>query len=85
MPNNLIHCLNPLCNDDGWYPDYDHNGEAEQVQCEFCYTNPNSYFNALQQMRAGDKCLNCGGSGFMVKIDNRKVSCVYCNGTGIYA
>jgi len=49
MPNNLIHCPNPLCNDEGWYPDYDRNGEAEQVQCEFCYTNSNSYFNALQQ------------------------------------
>jgi len=38
---------------------------------------------AAQHLRAGDKCPDCGGSGFMVKIDNRKVSCVYCNGTGI--
>jgi len=35
-----------------------------------------------QQRSAGDKCHDCDGSGFMVKNDNRRVSCSYCNGTG---
>ncbi len=39
--------------------------------------------NAAQQSVQADKCPDCGGSGFMVKIDNRKVSCSYCDGTGI--
>jgi len=40
---------------------------------------------AAQQLRASDKCPDCGGSGFMVKIDSRKVTCLYCDGTGICA
>lgn len=39
--------------------------------------------NASQHRVQSDKCPDCGGSGFMVKIDNRKVSCSYCDGTGI--
>ena len=36
----------PNCDDVGWYTDYSHHtGEPEQVQCEFCYTNPLSVFN----------------------------------------
>ena len=49
MPDELIHCVNPLCGDQGWYPDYDRNGDVVQVQCEFCWSNPLSYFNAFQQ------------------------------------
>lgn len=45
MANKLQHC--PHCPDQGWYPDNDpYSGEPVQVQCEFCWTNPLSYFNA---------------------------------------
>jgi len=42
--NELEDC--PFCHNQGWYPDYDRNGEVVQVQCEFCWTNPLSKFNA---------------------------------------
>ena len=47
-PSNceLIHCPNPLCNDEGWYAEGSHEDGWEQIQCEFCWTNPFSYFNA---------------------------------------
>lgn len=36
----------PHCPNQGWFVDSDpHTGEPVQVQCEFCYTNPNSVFN----------------------------------------
>ena len=44
----------PNCDNQGWYPEmqyvgYDEHGDAYaepvQVQCEFCYTVPNSVFN----------------------------------------
>lgn len=37
------HC--PACPDQGWYVVADNRGEAQQEQCEFCYTNPRSIFN----------------------------------------
>lgn len=83
MPNNLIHCPNPLCNDEGWYPDYDRNGEAEQVQCEFCYTNPNSYFNALRHIVQSDKCPACDGAKTVLSNFGGFEDCVDCAGTGI--
>ncbi len=40
----LEHC--PHCPDQGWYPRYNYyTGDPEQVQCEWCYTNPKSVFN----------------------------------------
>jgi len=42
--NKLEDC--PFCPNQGWYSDYDRNGEVVQVQCEFCWTNPLSKFNA---------------------------------------
>ena len=34
------------CEDNqGWYPMQVGESEYEQVQCEWCYTNPNSIFN----------------------------------------
>lgn len=37
----------PHCPDQGWYPDYHPNtGDPVQIQCEFCYTTPDSLFNA---------------------------------------
>jgi len=39
----------PNCENVGWYARPDrHIGEPEQIQCEFCYTNPKSKFNVLQ-------------------------------------
>ena len=38
----------PDCDDVGWYAVNNCSSlpwEAEQVQCEWCYTNPNSIFN----------------------------------------
>lgn len=49
-----------VCPDQGWYGEMtggcDSDGEhdtreAVQVQCEFCYTNPNSKFNRMQAWR----------------------------------
>ena len=39
----------PLCDNVGWYVEADSNGEAEQVQCEFCYTTEDSVFNNCQK------------------------------------
>lgn len=39
----------PFCQNQGWYPDYDRYGEIVQVQCEFCWTNPLSKFNATNK------------------------------------
>jgi hypothetical protein len=44
------HC--PNCPDQGWYIVADNSGEPEQVQCEWCYTVPNSVFN--QTLDKGD-------------------------------
>ena len=39
------------CDNAGWYPDYDpHTGEPEAVQCECCYTEPDSVFNKFNQL-----------------------------------
>lgn len=38
----------PNCDNVGWYITNNHSfnpWEAEQMQCEWCYTNPNSVFN----------------------------------------
>jgi hypothetical protein len=38
----------PNCDNFGWYIDCNYSSlpwEAEQVQCEFCWTNPNSVYN----------------------------------------
>jgi hypothetical protein len=40
----------PNCNNVGYYVVEDINGEAEQVQCQFCYTEPNSVFNAVNAL-----------------------------------
>ena len=45
------------CGNVGWYADCCHNEFdqwQEQVQCEFCYTNPNSVFNQQQLINAGN-------------------------------
>lgn len=42
VKNLPVHC--PDCDDRGWYLT-GKNGEPEQVQCEFCHTTPNSYYN----------------------------------------
>ncbi len=48
------HCPNKECNDQGWYGELIHQGyddygydiwEPQQVQCEWCYTTPDSVFN----------------------------------------
>jgi hypothetical protein len=40
----------PCCADDGYYVQPNLNtGDPEQVQCEFCYTTPNSVFNIRQR------------------------------------
>lgn len=40
----LVHC--PNCPDQGWYAVGSNEDGWEQVPCEFCYTVPNSCFNA---------------------------------------
>jgi len=45
----LVHC--PDCPDQGWYAVGDVT-EWEQVQCEFCWTTPNSFFNHRQEKQA---------------------------------
>jgi hypothetical protein len=48
MPDEveLVHC--PNCPDQGWYAVGSNEDAWEQVPCQFCYTVPNSYFNAFQ-------------------------------------
>jgi len=48
--DDVLKC--PHCDDIGWFVDFDHNGEAAQVQCEFCYTTPNSIFNLREKIEA---------------------------------
>jgi len=48
----------PMCKDQGAYPEYDEHGYPVPVQCEFCWTNPNSLFNLKQKCpygQPGDK------------------------------
>jgi hypothetical protein len=43
----------PNCNDVGWYVVTNRStGEAEQEQCEFCYTVPDSLFNVHEEVKA---------------------------------
>lgn len=43
MNETILSC--PNCPDQGWWVDYNtYAGEPEQVQCEFCYCEPNSKF-----------------------------------------
>lgn len=47
--SDLLDCPNAGCGNQGWYADYNpRTGEAEQVQCEFCYCEPRSKFNDTQ-------------------------------------
>lgn len=62
MSDELKACPNLGCNNAGWYPeahedihnvgDWDSEVAWEQVQCEFCYTEPNSVFNVVNALRA---------------------------------
>lgn len=49
---NSIRCPNPNCSDSGGYPEQIDDDEFEQVQCEFCWTNPNSFFNIAATFEA---------------------------------
>ena len=41
--SDLLDC--PFCPNQGWYPQGNpYDGTAEQVQCEFCWTNEKSKF-----------------------------------------
>lgn len=40
-----ISCESCPCGDDGFWVEPDSEGNAQQVQCEFCYTVPWSVFN----------------------------------------
>lgn len=43
----------PNCPDQGWYAEADpRSGDPVQVQCEFCYTLPDSMFNVHQRVKA---------------------------------
>lgn len=35
----------PYCPNEGFYVETDYNGDPEQIQCEWCYTEPKSKFN----------------------------------------
>ena len=39
------------CDNSGCYPTRDRKGEPEPTQCEFCYTSPESLFNAKQAIK----------------------------------
>lgn len=46
-------CPAPNCCDKGWWVEPDPaTGEAMQVQCEFCYTNPRSVFSVAAEFAA---------------------------------
>jgi len=40
----------PDCPDQGWYGIFRGHGNDEQVQCEFCWSNPNSVFNLMMEL-----------------------------------
>lgn len=42
--SELLSC--PNCPNQGWYAVGSNSDGWEQVQCEFCYTEPNSVFNS---------------------------------------
>ena len=49
----------PACPNQGWYTDGELNqntGECEavQVQCEFCYTHPQSVFNYMAKVKVSN-------------------------------
>lgn len=54
--SKLIHCKKPGCNDTGGYPGHVCGGDddmcyrncPEHIQCEFCWTDPDSYFNYMK-------------------------------------
>ena len=48
--SELKPCQNPYCGNDGYYPEQVSEDEWEQVQCEFCYTEPNSVFNVVSAL-----------------------------------
>jgi hypothetical protein len=50
----------PHCDDEGFTVQPDRRGEPEQVQCEFCYTVPNSIFNMRQRI---DQAIEQGKGG----------------------
>jgi hypothetical protein len=64
MSEELKSCK--YCEDNsGWYVEYDHNtGEPVQVQCEFCYTEPNSVFNKFAQLEAERDALKAENERF---------------------
>ena len=51
---SAIHCPNPNCGDQGFSIIVNAQGEPEQEQCKFCYTNPNSVFNKRREQH-GDE------------------------------
>jgi len=67
-PSELKVC--PNCNNVGWYVVADENGEPEQVQCQFCYTEPNSVFNAINALN--EQIMEQGGliHNLFVLIEN---------------
>ena len=49
--DNAERCNQPMCNDSGCYATQARDGSPEPNQCEFCYTNPRSLFNAKLNLR----------------------------------
>ena len=48
----------PNCDNVGWYVVSNHSAypwEAEQVQCEWCHTNPNSKYNHEKETTSNKK------------------------------
>jgi len=62
----------PFCPNQGWYADYDRYGEVTQFQCEFCWTNPRSKFNALNKMRSQQEPTEVKGDDFMLEELKKK-------------
>lgn len=52
MNGEIKTCPVSGCNNQGWYPNQISEDEWEQVQCEFCYTEPNSVFNIISRLEA---------------------------------
>jgi hypothetical protein len=60
----------PNCNNVGYYVVEDINGEAEQVQCQFCYTEPNSVFNAVNALNEQIRLLKEDGERLAKWVKN---------------
>ena len=67
--NNFKGC--PNCENIGWYIVADnYTGEAQQEQCQFCYTEEDSIFNVMAKLQSANDELEAENKQQRLNIDN---------------